>query len=48
MKSSVRGQCGSGLLIEVLLKAGEDLPDFFGAAQVGNRVGDGVVVFELQ
>ena len=33
-------------LVEILLKAGEDFADFFGAAEVGYGVGDGVVVFE--
>lgn len=35
-------------LVEVLLKAGEDLPDLFRPAQVGNGVGDGIVVLEFQ
>jgi len=32
-------------LIEILLEAGEDFADFFGAAEVGDGVGDGAVVF---
>src|SRR5438876_280593 len=35
-------------LIEILLEAGEDLADFFGVAEVGDGVGDGVVVFEAE
>ena len=36
------------LSVEVLLETGEDLADLFGAAEVGDGVGDGVVVFEAQ
>ena len=36
------------LLIEVLLETRENVPDFFRSAQVGDGVGDGVVVLELQ
>ena len=35
-------------LIEILLEAGEDLADFFGVAEVGDGVGDGVVVLEAE
>ena len=34
--------------IMILLETGEDLADFFGAAEVGDGVGDGVVVFEAE
>jgi hypothetical protein len=36
------------LLIEVFLEADEDLADLVRAAEVGDGVGDGVVVFEAQ
>jgi len=35
-------------LVEVFLEAGEDLADLFGAAEGGDGVGDGVVVFEAE
>ena len=35
-------------MVEILLKAREDLADFFGAAEVGDGVGDEVVVFEAE
>ena len=38
----------SRFLVEILLETGEDLADFFGAAEVGNGVGDGIVVFEAE
>ena len=47
-------ESGSGLkvsgcwLVEVLLKSGEEDSDFLRSAQVGDRVGDGVIVPELQ
>jgi hypothetical protein len=34
------------VFVEVLLEACEDLADFFGFAEVGDGVGDTVVVFE--
>ena len=40
--------CCGLLLIEILLKAREDLPDLFRPAQIGHGVGDGVVVFEAE
>ena len=35
------------LVIKVLLETRENIPYFFRSAQVGNSVGDGVVVLEL-
>ena len=39
-----RGDCG---FVEVLLKTREHPADLFGLAEIGNGVGNGVVVFEL-
>src|SRR6266404_4370476 len=37
-----------GLLVEILLETGEEFSDLFGLAEVGDGVGDGVVVFEAE
>ena len=37
-----------GWLVEIFLETGEDFADLFGAAEVGDGVGDGVVVFEVE
>ena len=36
------------MLIEILLKSDEHAADFFRATKVGERVGDGVVILQLQ
>jgi site-specific recombinase XerD len=34
--------------MEILLDAGEDVPDLLGSPQIGNGVGKGIVIFEQQ
>jgi len=36
------------LLIQILLKPGECLADFIRFAQVGNSIGNGVVIFQFE
>jgi hypothetical protein len=36
------------LLVQVFLEAGEDAADFFGPAQIGDGIGNGVVILEAQ
>ena len=39
---------GTGLLVEEPLEAGEGLADLFGTAEIGDRIGNGVAVFEAE
>ena len=46
-RRTLRDSAG-GLLVEDLLEADEDSADFFGGAEVGDGVGDGVAVVEAE
>ena len=43
------GRADSGrVLIEIFLETGEDVPDLLGSAQIGNGIGNRVVIFEQE
>jgi hypothetical protein len=46
IRLNTRGRADSGrVLIVIFLEAGEDVPDFLGSPQIGNGIGNGVLLF---